>query len=360
MPPGSTAETVAGWSGATGAKSLEASRAERGQGTPVKRVCIDKPKGGNRPRGRPGWSEKVGQDRSRSMLAASYAPPCSTSSHGGRPHRGGHTARNEGVETWMGSPWCIAGASKGGVEHIDHASVLTRRRENLHDKRCLRLLAGALQAGDGAAWPGHPARRGRPQGGRVSPRLAPLSMHRGESCVHDTVMPEETRGTGRQARQEDERRRRAARLARPAGERARAKTRRPARPQKPSVDPNAAESRRLRERRDAEDVFLGDAGTRAEAPASQAKSAACLAPPRPRPLSAEQTLLTPAPTSRARCLGDAIGTRHRQTTCDQRRQRTGRTPLGVSIPADGVQTKRQRSVRNGTAPHRVERLPESA
>ena len=131
-------------------------------------------------------------------------------------------------------------------------------------------------------------------------------------------------------------------------------------PQKPSVDPNDDEYRRLRYRRYADDFVLGYAGTMAEATGIKEKIAAFLATQLHLTLSAEKTLITHAHTSRARFLGYDIGTMNSQTKCDKRRQRTVSTKIGLYIPEDVVQKTRQRYVRNGTAPHRVERMNESA
>ena len=178
MTPGITEDTVAGWSGDKVAKMVEASREARWQWPPVKRVFIDKPTGGKRPLGLPVWSDKVVQDIIRSILEAYYAPQCSTDSHGCRPQRGCHTALNEVAKTWMGSQWFIEGDIQGGFENIDPAILMNSLRENIPDHRFLRWLAGALKAGDCAAWTFHPSLRGRPQGGRVSPRLSHISMNR--------------------------------------------------------------------------------------------------------------------------------------------------------------------------------------
>jgi hypothetical protein len=129
--------------------------------------------------------------------------------------------------------------------------------------------------------------------------------------------------------------------------------------QQPSGDPTDDEYRRLRYRRYADDFVLGYAGTRAEATAIKEKIAAFLATQLHLTLSAEKTLITHAHTSRARFLGDAIGTMHSQTTCDTRRQRTVSTKMGLYIPEDVLQKKRQRYVRNGQATHRVARMNES-
>jgi retron-type reverse transcriptase len=189
MTPGITEATVDGWSGEKGAKILEAIRDERWQWTPVKRVFIDKPTGGKRPLGLPGGSDTVVQDIIRSILEAYDAPQCSPYSHGCRPQRGYHTALNEVVKTWMGSPWFIEGDIKGCCDTIDHAILMHILRENIQDNRVLRLSEGALQAGYCEAWTFHPSLSGSPQGGIVSPRLSHLSMNRFDRFVHDTVIP---------------------------------------------------------------------------------------------------------------------------------------------------------------------------
>ena len=190
MTPGITEETVDGWSGEKVAKILEAIRDERWQWTPVKRVFIDKPKGGKRPLGLPVWSDKVVQDIIRSILEAYYEPQFSTYSHGFRPKRGCHTALNEVVETWMGSQWFIEGDIKGCFDNIDHAILMNILRENIQDNRFLRLIEGALKAGYCEEWTFHPSLSGSPQGGIVSPILSNISMNRFDRCVHDTVIPE--------------------------------------------------------------------------------------------------------------------------------------------------------------------------
>jgi retron-type reverse transcriptase len=189
-------------------------------------------------------------------------------------------------------------------------------RENIQDNRFLRLIEGALKAGYCEEWTFHPSLSGSPQGGIVSPILSNIYMNRLDRFVHDTVIPEYTRGTGRKESTEYERLRRAARLARQAGERERAKTLRKAMQQKPSVDPNDDEYRRLRYIRYAEDFLLGYAGTMAEATEIKAKIAAFLETQLHLTLAAEKTLITHAHTSRARFLGYEIGTMNSQTKFD--------------------------------------------
>src|SRR2546428_12466082 len=56
MTPGTTGETVDGMSLGWICRGIEAIRYERRNGRPVRRVYVNKPKGGKRPLGPPDWS----------------------------------------------------------------------------------------------------------------------------------------------------------------------------------------------------------------------------------------------------------------------------------------------------------------
>jgi retron-type reverse transcriptase len=178
MPPGITEETVDGMSTAKIAKIIEAIRQEKWPWTPGRRLLQEQPKGGKRPRGRPLWSDKVGQAIVRSLLEAYDEPQFSTQSHGFRPHRGCQTARTEIHHVWIGTKWFIEGDIKGCFEHIDHTILMHILQENIQDNRLLRLMEGALKAGYCEEWTYHPSRSGSPQGGRVSPLLSNLDLDR--------------------------------------------------------------------------------------------------------------------------------------------------------------------------------------
>jgi group II intron reverse transcriptase/maturase len=359
MTPGMTEETVDGWSMEKVAAIIVAIRDERWQWTPVKRVLIDKPKGGKRPLGLPVWSDKVVQDIIRSILEAYYEPQFSKHSHGFRPKRGCHTALKEIDEVWQGTKWFIEGDIKGCFDNIDHTLLMNILRENIHDNRFLRLIEGALKAGYCEEWTYHPSLSGSPQGGIVSPILSNIYIDRLDRFVQDTVIPEYTRGTRRKEGEEYRRLHSLSTYYRNTGRIERAEELRKAMQQYPSVDPNDEEYRRLRYVRYADDFLLGYAGTLAEATEIKEKIAAFLRTQLNLTLSADKTLITHASTGRARFLGYEIGTMYCQTKFDKLRKRAVNGKIGLYIPEDVLQKKRQRYLRDGKVHHRTELMNDS-
>jgi group II intron reverse transcriptase/maturase len=359
MTPGMTEETVDGWSMEKVAAIIVAIRDERWQWTPVKRVRINKPKGGKRPLGLPVWSDKVVQDIIRSILEAYYEPQFSKHSHGFRPKRGCHTALKEIDEVWQGTKWFIEGDIKGCFDNIDHTLLMNILRENIHDNRFLRLIEGALKAGYCEEWKYHPSLSGSPQGGIVSPILSNIYMDRRDRFVQDTVIPEYTRGTRRKEGEEYRRLHSLSTYYRNTGRIERAEELRKAMQQYPSVDPNDEEYRRLRYVRYADDFLLGYAGTLAEATEIKEKIAAFLRTQLNLTLSADKTLITHASTGRARFLGYEIGTMYCQTKFDKLRKRAVNGKIGLYIPEDVLQKKRQRYLRDGKVHHRTELMNDS-
>jgi len=232
-------------------------------------------------------------------------------------------------------------------------------RENIRDNRFLRLIEGALKAGYCEEWTYHPSLSGSPQGGIVSPILSNIYMDRLDRFVQDMLIPEYTRGTRRKEGEEYRRLHSLSTYYRNTGRIERAEELRKAMQQYPSVDPNDEEYRRLRYVRYADDFLLGYAGTMAEATEIKEKIAAFLRTQLNLTLSADKTLITHASTGRARFLGYEIGTMYCQTKFDKLRKRAVNGKIGLYIPEDVLQKKRQRYLRDGKAHHRTERMNES-
>jgi Reverse transcriptase (RNA-dependent DNA polymerase) len=118
MTPGTTGEPVDGMSLEKIDRVIGAIRCEQWKWPPVRRIYIDKPKGGKRPLGMPDWSPKVGQDIIRSILEAYYEPQFSDRSHGFRPKKGCQTALTEIYNIWKGTKWFIEGDIKPTVSPL--------------------------------------------------------------------------------------------------------------------------------------------------------------------------------------------------------------------------------------------------
>src|SRR6266487_2740910 len=123
MTPGTTGETVDGMSLEKIDRVIGAIRCEQWKWPPVRRIYIEKPKGGKRPLGMPDWSPKVVQDIIRSILEAYYEPQFSDRSHGFRPKKGCQTALTEIYNIWKGTKWFIEGDIKGCFDNIGTGSV---------------------------------------------------------------------------------------------------------------------------------------------------------------------------------------------------------------------------------------------
>src|SRR6266852_727457 len=298
MTPGTTGETVDGMSLGKIDRVIEAIRYERWNWPPVRRVYIDKPKGGKRPLGIPDWSPKVVQDIVRSILEAYYEPQFSDHSHGFRPKRGCQSALTKIHNTGNGTKWFIEGDIKGCFENIDHHLLMNILRKNIHDNRFLRLIEGALKAGYCEVWTYHPSLSGTRQGGLRRVRALQKEMRKHPSKTQD--------------------------------------------------DPGY---RRLRYIRYADDFLFGFAGPFEEAHQIKDKIASFLQTELKLTLSAEKTLMTHAHTGRARFLGYEIGIMYSATKLDRSR-RSVNGAVGMYIPEDVIQAKRKRYLRDGKPIHR--------
>ena len=359
MTPGTTGETVDGMSLDKIDRVSEALRFERWTWPPLRRVYIDKPKGGKRPLGMPDWSPKVVQDVIRSILEAYYEPQFSRHSHGFRPKKGCHTALIDVHETWKGTKWFIEGDIKGCFENLAHHTLMHILRENIRDNRFLRLIEGALKAGYCEEWQYHPSLSGSPQGGIISPILSNIYMDRLDRYVQETLIPEYTQGKSRAVNPAYWRIQSLALRYKKTGNIERSKELRKEQLKIPYGDPNDPNYRRLRYVRYADDFLLGFAGPRTEAEEIKEKIATFLETQLKLTLSAEKTLITHAMTGRARFLGYEIGTMNAPTKLDRQGVRSVNGNIGMYIPEDVLQAKRKRYMRDEKPIHRPELLNDS-
>jgi len=353
MTPGTTGETVDGMSLGKIDRVIEAIRYERWNWPPVRRVYIDKPKGGKRPLGIPDWSPKVVQDIVRSILEAYYEPQFSDHSHGFRPKRGCQSALTKIHNTWNGTKWFIEGDIKGCFENIDHHLLMNILRKNIHDNRFLRLIEGALKAGYCEEWTYHPSLSGTPQGGIVSPVLSTIYLDQLDRFVETTLIPDYTKGDKRERNPAYEQVANQLQTARRQGDLERVRALQKELRQHPSKTQDDPGYRRLRYIRYADDFLFGFAGPFEEAHQIKDKIASFLQTELKLTLSAEKTLITHAHTGRARFLGYEIGIMYSSTKLDRSR-RSVNGAVGMYIPEDVIQAKRKRYLRDGKPIHRPE------
>jgi group II intron reverse transcriptase/maturase len=360
MTPGTTGETVDGMSLEKIDRVIGAIRCEQWKWPPVRRIYIEKPKGGKRPLGMPDWSPKVVQDIIRSILEAYYEPQFSDRSHGFRPKKGCQTALTEIYNIWKGTKWFIEGDIKGCFDNIDHYTLMNILRENIHDNRFLRLIEGSLKAGYCEDWKYHPSLSGSPQGGIVSPILSNIYMDRLDKFVENTLIPEHTQSERREEHPIYGQLNNQLATARRQGNLERIKALWRAMKRYPSQNPDDPGYRRLRYVRYADDFLLGFAGPLVEAHQIKERISTFLATELKLTLSAEKTLITHAQTGRARFLGYEIGIMECPTKLDRTRgTRTVNGKVGMYIPQDVIQAKRKRYLRDGEPIHRTELINDS-
>ncbi len=360
MTPGTTGETVDGMSLEKIDRVIGAIRCEQWKWPPVRRIYIEKPKGGKRPLGMPDWSPKVVQDIIRSILEAYYEPQFSDRSHGFRPKKGCQTALTEIYNIWKGTKWFIEGDIKGCFDNIDHYTLMNILRENIHDNRFLRLIEGSLKAGYCEDWKYHPSLSGSPQGGIVSPILSNIYMDRLDKFVENTLIPEHTQSERREEHPIYGQLNNQLATARRQGNLERIKALWREMKRYPSQNPDDPGYRRLRYVRYADDFLLGFAGPLVEAHQIKERISTFLATELKLTLSAEKTLITHAQTGRARFLGYEIGIMECPTKLDRTRgTRTVNGKVGMYIPQDVIQAKRKRYLRDGEPIHRTELINDS-
>ena len=356
MTPGVTMETVDGMSLAKIDRIIELLRREAYRWSPVRRTHIPKKSGKLRPLGIPPWSDKLVQEVIRSLLEAFYEPQFSPHSHGFRPQRGCHTALGEITQHWRGVKWFIEGDISRCFDSLNHQTLLTILKKNIHDGRFLRLMAHLLRAGYLEHWTYHTTLSGAPQGSIVSPILSNIYLDQLDQFVEQELLPEYNRGDRRRNYPPYKAVLNAARRAKDKGEYREADQLRKQAQQMPSRDPNDPDFRRLWYVRYADDFLLGFSGPRSEAEKIKLKLGTFLQEQLQLQLSEEKTLITQARTQAARFLGYEVVTLDADEKHDHRGQRCINGRVGLKVPVDVIQEKCSQYLRRGKPVHRPERL----
>jgi hypothetical protein len=230
--------------------------------------------------------------------------------------------------TWQGIVWCIEGDLAQCFDSLDHGVLRAILREQIPDKRFLRIIEHLLKAGDLEPWVDHATLPGAPQGGVVSPLLSNIDLDRWAKDVEQMLRPRDT--TGQVSRHHRADRRQPAEAARleSRGHDAAANACRQQRRTLPSGAPQDPGYRRLRDVRSADDVLLGFTGPRSEAVAIKHQLGTCLRAQLRLTLAEEKTLLTHGRTAAARFLGYDLLVFHADHTRDQAGRRVLNGQIG--------------------------------
>ena len=145
--------------------------------SPVRRVAIPKPDGGERLLGIPTVQDRLIQQAINSVLIEEYDPKFSDHSYGFRPERSAHDAVNKAkgyIEE--GKKWVVDMDLEKFFDTVHHDRLMSRLKRDIKDKRLLKLINSYLKAGvlvDGVVIGGD---EGTPQGGPLSPLLSNIVL----------------------------------------------------------------------------------------------------------------------------------------------------------------------------------------
>jgi len=145
--------------------------------SPLRRVTIPKPSGGERKLGVPTVQDRVVQQAILQVLQPILDPSFSEHSYGFRPGRSAHqavAAAQEYIQQDYG--WIVDLDLEAFFDRVSHDRLMSRLGQRIADKRLRWIIRRFLQAGVIEEGLRKPTTEGTPQGGPLSPILSNLVL----------------------------------------------------------------------------------------------------------------------------------------------------------------------------------------